>query len=131
MSKPEESQEGFYYDDVPGRFYHAKLEGTEEQVALARELLKSGKMIEVIIEETGVSVVGPYGSVTRESIQRERERLYEKARHDEAQALYHAEQEGISKGKIEIAWTMIAYGEPVSKIMRYSGLTLEEVEKCR
>ena len=35
------------------------------------------------------------------------ERLREKARHDEAQALYHAEQEGIQKGiaerSIEIA----------------------------
>ena len=126
MSKPEGLQEDFYYDDVPGRFYHAKLEGTEEQVALAKELLKSGKMIEVIIEETGVSVVGPYGSVTRESIQRERERLYEKARHDEAQALYHAKQVGVAEGKqeaitewnTEIARKLLARGMPTDRLLR-------------
>lgn len=63
------------------------------------------------------------------------ERLHEKARHDEAQALYHAEQKGIQKGaserSLEIARSMIADGEPVSKIMRYTGLSLDEVEKCR
>lgn len=131
MSKPGGLQEDFYYDDVPGRFYHAKLEGTEEQVALARELLKRGKMIEVIIEETGVSVVGPYGTVTRESIQRERERLYEKARHDEAQALYHAKQEGISERNIEIAQTLLRRGRPIDEIVEDTGLTYQEVEHLR
>jgi len=66
---------------------------------------------------------------------REIERLREKARHDEAQALHHArnegKQEGISERNVEIAQTMIADGEPVSKIMRYTGLTLEELEKYR
>lgn len=49
-------QENFYYDEVPGRLYHAKLEGTDEQVELARELLKRGMMIENVVEETGVRV---------------------------------------------------------------------------
>ena len=65
----------------------------------------------------------------------ETERLREKARHDEAQALYHAEQKGIQKGaserSLEIARSMIADGEPVSKIMRYTGLTQNEVEGLR
>ena len=60
------------------------------------------------------------------------ERLREKARHDEAQALYHAEHQGIQKGasgrNIEIARTMIAYGESVEKIKRYTGLTSEEIQ---
>ena len=60
------------------------------------------------------------------------ERLREKARHDEAQALYHAEQQGIQKSasgrNIEIARTMIADGESVEKIKRYTGLTSEEIQ---
>ena len=60
------------------------------------------------------------------------ERLREKARHDEAQALYHAEQQGIQKGasgrNVEIARTMIADGESVEKIKRYTGLTSEEIQ---
>ena len=58
---------------------------------------------------------------------REIERLREKARHDEAQALYHAKIEG----KLEIAKAMIADGEPVEKIKRYTGLTSEEIERFR
>jgi predicted transposase/invertase (TIGR01784 family) len=49
------------------------------------------------IEETEVSVmqeaIGAYRSITASSEFREKERLYAKARHDEAQALYHAKQE--------------------------------------
>ena len=63
---------------------------------------------------------------------REIKRLREKAQHDEAQALYHAEQQGIQKGasgrNIEIARAMIADGEPVEKIMRYTDLTSEEIQ---
>jgi hypothetical protein len=49
------------------------------------------------IEETEVSVmqeaIGAYRSITASSEFREKERLYAKARHDEAQALFHAKQE--------------------------------------
>ncbi len=87
--------------------------------------------------------INAYYTITASSEFREVERLREKARHDEAQALYHARnegrvegrqegrQEGIVERNIEIARSMIADGEPVSKIMRYTGLTMEEVEKCR
>ena len=45
--------------------------------------------------------INAYYTITASPEFREVERLREKARHDEAQALYHAEQKGIAKGKIE------------------------------
>ena len=127
----EQLSENLYYYDVPNS-YHARIVSIDEQkIVLAKDMLNCGKRIEEVIEKTGVIQIGPHSMMTRESIQQERERLFEKARHDEAQALYHAEQQGISKRNIEIARSMMADGEPVSKIMRYTGLTLDEVEKCR
>ena len=83
--------------------------------------------------------INAYYSITASPEFREIERLREKARHDEAQALYHAEQIGMQKGRqegrqegmIEFARTMLADGEPVSKIMRYTGLTLAELENLK
>lgn len=71
--------------------------------------------------------INAYYTITASSEFREKERLRAKARHDEAQALHHAKQEQ----NIEIARNMMAAGEPVSKIMRYTGLTLEELEKYK
>ena len=79
--------------------------------------------------------INAYYTITASPEFREIERLREKARHDEAQALYHAEQKGIQKGvaegRLEIARAMIADGEPVEKIKRYTGLTSEEIERLR
>ena len=91
--------------------------------------------------------INVYYTVTASPEFREIERLRDKARHDEAQALYHAEQKGIQKGiqqgvqqgiqkgalnrNIEIAKAMIADGESVEKIKRYTGLTSEEIERLR
>ena len=75
--------------------------------------------------------INAYYTITASSEFREIERLREKARNDEAQALYHAEQKGASKRNIEIAKTMIADGESVEKIKRYTGLTTTEVENLR
>lgn len=55
------------------------------------------------------------------------ERLREKARHDEAQALYHTKQEG----KIEIARNLLKMGMPLDQITQAAGLTLEELEKYK
>lgn len=71
--------------------------------------------------------INAYYTITASSEFREKERLRAKARHDEAQALHHAKQEQ----NIEIARNMMADGEPASKIMRYTGLTLEELEKYK
>lgn len=83
--------------------------------------------------------INAYYSITASDEFREIERLREKARHDEAQALYHAEQKGRSKGKqegisernVEIARAMLANGEPIDKIMHYTDLSKEKIEELR
>jgi len=72
-------------------------------------------------------VINAYYIITASSEFREKERLRAKARHDEAQALYNAEQ----NAKIGIAQNMIADGEPIEKIVRYTGLTKEHIENLR
>ena len=70
---------------------------------------------------------------------REVERLREKARHDEAQALYHAEQkgrqegrqEGISERNIEIARSMLRKNMSTPDISDITGLSHDDVEKLR
>ena len=65
--------------------------------------------------------------VTASSEFREKERLRTKARHDEAQALYNADR----NAKLGIARNMISDGEPVEKIIRYTGLTKENIENLK
>ena len=64
-----------------------------------------------------------YHSVTDSPEFRELARLRTKAQHDEAQALYNAEQ----NKAFSIAKNMIADGELVQKITRYTGLTRNEI----
>ena len=67
------------------------------------------------------------------------ERLREKARHDEAQALYHAEQKGIQQGiqkgaaerNIEIARKLLKRNRPIDEIVEDTGLTREEIENLK
>lgn len=40
-------------------------------------------------------------------------------------------REGLEEGRAETAKMMLEDGEPISKIMRYTGLTEEEIEKLR
>ena len=83
--------------------------------------------------------INAYYTITASSEFREAERLREKARHDEAQALYHAEmkgmergiQEGIQQEKFEIAQNLIKVGMPVDQISAVTGLTLKELERYR
>ena len=64
------------------------------------------------------------------------ERLREKARHDEAQALYHAEQQGIQKGiqkgaaekKLEIARNLLKINLPLDQIAMVTGLSQEDIK---
>ncbi len=72
--------------------------------------------------------INAYYTITASPEFQEIERLRAKARHDEAQALHHAKQEGISERNVEIARAMIADGEPIDKIVRYTGLTQKEIE---
>ncbi|NBI84472.1 Rpn family recombination-promoting nuclease/putative transposase [Clostridiaceae bacterium] len=78
-----------------------------------------------------------YDVITASTEFREMERLRDKARHDEAQALYHAEQNGIKKGrqegrqeeKLEMARKLKSMGLSSSQISQVSGLTHNEIEK--
>ena len=73
--------------------------------------------------------INAYYTITTSPEFREVERLREKARHDEAQALYHAEQKGISRRNVEIARRMLMAGEPVERIMLYTDLTAAEIKE--
>ena len=83
------------------------------------------------IEASGVQemkeAINAYRHITVTPEFLEAERLRSKARHDEAQALYHAER----KRTFEIAKSMIIDGEPFEKVIRYTGLTCDEVEGLR
>ena len=67
--------------------------------------------------------INAYYTITASSEFREAERLREKARNDEAQALYHK--------SLEIAKNLIKIGIPLDQIAYATGLTLEELEKYR
>lgn len=91
------------------------------------------------IKEMGVpameKAINAYYSITASDQFREIERLRERAGHDEAQALYHAEQkgrqEGISERNGEIAKNLMDMGIPLHQIIAATGLTAEELENCR
>lgn len=79
--------------------------------------------------------INAYYTITASSEFREIERLRAKARHDEAQALHHARQEGrqegISERNIEIVRNALQVGMPIEDIAKLTGLTCEEVENLR
>lgn len=73
--------------------------------------------------------INAYYTITASSEFLEKERLREKARHDEAQALIHAEQKGKQKEKIEIAQNLKKMGMPFDQIAKATGLKQHEIEK--
>ena len=87
--------------------------------------------------------INAYYTITASPEFRELERLREKARHDEAQALYYAKQEGIQEGiqegrqkgrserNIEIARNALQKKMSINDIMDITGLTYEEIENLR
>jgi len=83
--------------------------------------------------------INAYYTITASSEFRERERLHDKARHDEAQALRNAERRGEIRGerkgeqnaKIEIARKMLKRGRPIDEIVDYCELSCEEIESLR
>ena len=79
--------------------------------------------------------INAYYTITASSEFRERERLFDKARHDEAQALRHAKkvghEEGRAEGKIEIARNGLRLSLPTDTIQQLTGLSAEEIEELR
>lgn len=69
--------------------------------------------------------INAYYTITASSEFRERERLFDKARHDEAQALRHARLEE----RVEIARNLKSLGLPAEQIARGTGLSLAEIEE--
>ena len=63
------------------------------------------------------------------------ERLREKAQHDEAQALYHTEQQGIQKGvserNTEIARNALQMGMAIDDIVKLTGLAHDEIGRLK
>ena len=80
-----------------------------------------------------------YRSVSATPEFREIERLRSKARHDEASALYNAEQKGRLEGKLEgklernrfIVKNAFQMNMPIDSIMKLTGLTHEEIQKLQ
>jgi len=83
--------------------------------------------------------INAYYAITASSEFREIERLREKARHDEAQALHHArnegkiegKQEGISERNIEIVRNALQMNMSITDIAKLTGLTHEEIGHLR
>lgn len=92
--------------------------------AETEEELEKIKEMEVPVMSQAINA---YYMITASSEFREKERLRAKARHDEAQALYNADR----NAKIGIARNMIEDGEPIEKIIRYTGLTKESIENLK
>lgn len=92
--------------------------------AETEEELEKIKEMEVPVMSQAINA---YYTITASSEFREKERLRAKARHDEAQALYNADR----NAKIGIARNMIEDGEPIEKIIRYTGLTKESIENLK
>ena len=69
--------------------------------------------------------INAYYTITASSEFREIERLREKARHDEAQALYHAKRER----DVEIAQNALRKGLSIDDVVDITGLTHNEVER--
>ena len=99
------------------------------------------------IEELGVDVlskaVAAYRSVTASDKFKELERIRSKARHDEASAVYNAEERGRQEGRKEgrkegrregvfqVARNLLGIGRPLVEIITATGLTREEIENLR
>ena len=79
--------------------------------------------------------ISAYYNVTASSEFREIERLREKAQHDEAQALHNARREARREARQEevhkFAQNMLVDGEPIEKIIKYTGLTSQQIESLR
>jgi len=121
---------GFHFFELPKVPVEAN---DDDQLVLWLSLFKANTEEELekikAMEVPDMSkAINAYYTITNSTQFQEIERLRAKARHDEAQALHHAEQKGRVARNVEIAQAMISDGEPLEKIMRYTGLPRHEIE---
>ena len=124
---------GFHFFELPKLPSYV---GEDDMLLLWLSLFKAETEEELEkIKEMEVPVmsqaINAYYTITASSEFREKERLRAKARHDEAQALHNARLEAKQEEKFEIAQSMISDGEPIEKIVRYTGLTKESIENLK
>ena len=124
---------GFHFFELPK--LPEKISGKDELLlwlalfrAETEEELEQIKALEVPEMEQAISA---YYKITASPEFREVERLREKARHDEAQALHHAKQEGKREQKHEIVRNALGMGMTISDITRLTGLSKQEIEELR
>ena len=101
--------------------------------AETEEELEQIKALEVPEMEQAINA---YYKITASPEFRELERMREKARHDEAQALHHAKmvgrEEGRAEGRADTALRMLASGKfSLEEIAGFSALPLEEIKKLQ
>jgi predicted transposase/invertase (TIGR01784 family) len=75
--------------------------------------------------------VSAYRQITGSQEYQELERMRDKARHDEAQALGNARRKAQRQEKIETAKRLLALGIPVDLISAGTGLSCEEIESLK
>ncbi len=117
---------GFYFFELPK--LPNDVDG-KDMLLLWLQLFKAETEEELEkIKGMGVSsmnqAINAYYTITASSEFREKERLREKARHDEAQALYNARKER----DIELARKLLKRNRPIDEIVEDTELTYEEVE---
>ena len=93
--------------------------------AETEEELTKIKSLEVPVMNQAINA---YYSITASSEFREMERLRDKARHDEAQALHNAERKAEKAKAFSIAKNLFTMDMPLDKIATATGLTRTEVE---
>ena len=90
------------------------------------------KVNEVIESEEVLGVAGELlMSISQDEVERARFRSRRKYQTDHQSDIATAKDNGKAERSIEIARTMIADGEPIEKVVRYTGLTIEELKRMR
>ena len=73
--------------------------------------------------------VSAYRSVSATPEFRALEKIREKTRHDEAQALYNARNQARNQERITMAKSLLEDGSSFEFISKHTGLSIEEIER--
>ena len=122
--------------EVP--FAWAKGEKVDDNLELWLYIIKNTSLIDEdkmrIIVDKNPAMRETLGELKQLSIDPEvlsLEEMRRKSRMDYESTIAESKAEGIEKGKAEVAKAMLAEGEPISKITRWTGLPEEEISKLK